>query len=38
MTAEVKAGFILFPLLVHSVDLIASTISVFFVKTKKGLG
>lgn len=33
-----KAGFILFPLLVHSVDLIASTISVFCVKTKKGLG
>ena len=33
-----KAGFILFPLLVHSVDLVASTISVFCVKTKKGLG
>lgn len=32
-----KAGLILFPLLVHSVDLIASTISVFFVKTKRGL-
>jgi len=31
---EAKSGFILFPLLVHSIDLIASTISVFSVKTK----
>ena len=33
---EMKAGFILFPLLVHSLDLLVSTISVFFVSTKKG--
>ena len=33
---ETKAGFILFPLLVHSLDLLVSTIAVFFVKTKKG--
>jgi len=33
---EVKSGFILFPLLVHSLDLIVSTIGVFFVKTKPG--
>lgn len=32
-----KAGFILFPLLVHSLDLLASTISVFFVRAKKGI-
>ena len=33
---EMKAGFILFPLLVHSLDLLVSTIAVFFVGTKKG--
>jgi inorganic pyrophosphatase len=34
---EYKSGFILFPLLVHTLDLIVSTIGVFFVKTKPGL-
>ena len=34
---DVKAGFILFPLLVHSLDLAVSTIGVFFVHTKPGL-
>jgi len=34
---EYKSGFILFPLLVHSLDLIVSTIGVLFVKTKPGL-
>lgn len=34
---EVKAGFILFPLIVHSLDLVVSTIGVFFVSTKPGL-
>lgn len=38
LSSVTKAGLILFPLMVHSLDLIASTISVFFVKTKKGLG
>jgi len=33
---EVKAGFILFPLLVHSLDLLVSTIAIFAVKTKPG--
>ena len=37
LTYEQKSGFILFPLLVHSLDLIVSTIGVFFVKTKPGL-
>jgi len=32
-----KSGFILFPLVVHSLDLAVSTIGVFFVKTKPGL-
>jgi hypothetical protein len=32
-----KSGFILFPLIVHSLDLLVSTIGVFFVKTKPGL-
>ncbi len=32
-----KSGFILFPLVVHSLDLIVSTIAVFFVKTKPGV-
>lgn len=32
-----KSGFILFPLIVHSLDLIVSTISVFFVRTKPGV-
>ena len=34
---EQKSGFILFPLLVHSLDLTVSTIGIFFVKTKPGL-
>ena len=34
---ETKSGFILFPLVVHSLDLLVSTISVFFVRTKSGL-
>ncbi len=34
---DVKAGFILFPLVVHSLDLTVSTIAVYFVKTKPGL-
>jgi H(+)-translocating pyrophosphatase len=34
---SMKAGFILFPLCVHSLDLAVSTISVFFVKTAKGI-
>jgi inorganic pyrophosphatase len=34
---ETKSGFILFPLVVHSLDLLVSTISVFFVRTKKGM-
>ena len=37
MTFEQKSGFILFPLLVHSLDLIVSTIGIYFVKTKPGL-
>jgi H(+)-translocating pyrophosphatase len=37
LTYEQKSGFILFPLLVHSLDLIVSTIGVYFVKTKPGL-
>jgi len=37
MDFELKSGFILFPLLVHSLDLMVSTIGVFFVKTKPGL-
>jgi len=37
MDFEYKSGFILFPLLVHSLDLVVSTIGVFFVKTKPGL-
>ncbi len=34
---ETKSGFILFPLVVHSLDLIVSTIAIFFVKTKPGV-
>lgn len=34
---ETKSGFILFPLVVHSLDLLVSTIAVFYVKTKPGL-
>ena len=37
MDPDTKAGFILFPLVVHSLDLIVSTIAIFFVKTKPGL-
>jgi len=35
-TFEQKAGFILFPLMVHSLDLTVSTIGVMFVGTKPG--
>lgn len=34
---DTKSGFILFPLIVHCLDLTVSTIGVFFVKTKPGL-
>lgn len=34
---ETKSGLILFPLVVHSLDLIVSTIAIFFAKTKPGL-
>jgi hypothetical protein len=34
---ETKSGFILFPLVVHTLDLVVSTIGVFFVSTKPGL-
>lgn len=34
---ETKSGFILFPLLVHCLDLTVSTIGVYFVRTKPGL-
>lgn len=37
MTNDQKSGFILFPLLVHTLDLTVSTIAIFFVRTKKGL-
>ena len=37
MDFETKSGFILFPLLVHTLDLLVSTIGVFFVSTKPGL-
>ena len=37
MDFETKSGFILFPLLVHTLDLTVSTIGVFFVHTKPGL-
>jgi Na+/H+-translocating membrane pyrophosphatase len=36
LSFEVKSGFILFPLIVHSLDLTVSTIAVFFVYTKPG--
>lgn len=34
---ETKSGFILFPLLVHLLDLLVSVIGIYFVKTKPGL-
>jgi H(+)-translocating pyrophosphatase len=37
MDFETKSGFILFPLLVHTLDLMVSTIGIFFVKTKPGM-
>jgi H+-translocating diphosphatase len=37
LSFETKSGLILFPLVVHSLDLIVSTISVFYVQTKEGL-
>lgn len=36
LDAETKAGFILFPLIVHSLDLFVSTVAVYTVGTKKG--
>jgi Na+/H+-translocating membrane pyrophosphatase len=36
LSFEVKSGFMLFPLMVHSLDLIVSTIGVYFVATKPG--
>ena len=36
LSADTKAGFILFPLVVHSLDLFVSTIAIYFVGTKKG--
>jgi Na+/H+-translocating membrane pyrophosphatase len=36
MDFETKSGFILFPLMVHSLDLTVSTIAIFFVSTKPG--
>lgn len=36
LSFEVKSGFILFPLMVHCLDLLVSTIAVFFVYTKPG--
>jgi Na+/H+-translocating membrane pyrophosphatase len=36
MDFDTKSGFILFPLMVHSLDLTVSTIAVFFVSTKPG--
>ena len=36
LSFESKSGFILFPLMVHSLDLLVSTIAVYFVKTKPG--
>jgi Na+/H+-translocating membrane pyrophosphatase len=37
MEPDIKAGFILFPMLVHTLDLTVSTIAIFFVKTKPGM-
>jgi len=37
MTYEQKSGFILFPLCVHSLDLVVSTIGIYCVRTKPGL-
>jgi H+-translocating diphosphatase len=37
MDFETKSGFILFPLVVHTLDLTVSTIGVYFVSTKPGL-
>jgi len=36
LSFEQKSGFILFPLMVHSLDLLVSTIAVYFVYTKPG--
>jgi len=36
LSFESKSGFILFPLMVHSLDLLVSTIAVYFVYTKPG--
>ena len=37
LSFESKSGLILFPMVVHSLDLIVSTISIFFATTKPGL-
>jgi Na+/H+-translocating membrane pyrophosphatase len=34
---ETKSGFILFPLVVHCLDLTVSSIGIYFVRTKPGL-
>lgn len=34
---EIKSGFIVFPLLIHCIDIFISVIGAFFVKTKPGL-
>jgi H(+)-translocating pyrophosphatase len=37
LSFDIKSGFILFPLVVHCLDLVVSTIGVYFVYTKPGL-
>eukprot|EP01022_Parablepharisma_sp_SALTPOND_P015325 TRINITY_DN2154_c0_g1_i2.p1 TRINITY_DN2154_c0_g1~~TRINITY_DN2154_c0_g1_i2.p1 ORF type:complete len:846 (+),score=39.47 TRINITY_DN2154_c0_g1_i2:128-2539(+) len=37
LTNEVKTGFVLFPLAVHCLDIVVSTIGVFLAKTKEGV-
>jgi len=34
---EIKSGFIIFPLIIHCIDIFISVIGAFFVKTKPGL-
>lgn len=34
---ELKVSFMFFPLTVHTLDILVSTIGMYFVKTKKGL-
>lgn len=37
LDSNTKYSFMFFPLAIHSLDMIASTIGTFFVKTKSGL-